>query len=96
MKSKFTILFLLVLLISFQADLTFSQTWSWTKVDTMFNRTGVYPSWKSAPAFTDFDRDGDYDLAIGCGNGTIQYYENIGDSSHYEWRQNTLLSLLPI
>lgn len=80
--------FLLFLLISIPISSASSQTWSWTKVDTMFNRTGVYPNWKSAPAFTDFDRDGDYDLAIGCGNGSIQYYENIGDSSQYAWSQN--------
>ncbi|MFH1322112.1 MAG: FG-GAP-like repeat-containing protein [Bacteroidota bacterium] len=35
------------------------------------------------PAFTDIDNDGDLDLFIGEYDGTIRYYQNIGDANSY-------------
>lgn len=32
----------------------------------------------SSPSFTDWDGDGDYDAVIGCGDGALQYWNNIG------------------
>ena len=41
----------------------------------------------SAPEFCDINGDGDYDLFIGCEDGTVWYYENIGtpDSFNFEY-----------
>lgn len=36
----------------------------------------------SAPTFTDFDGDGDYDAFIGTKYGTVLYYENTGTASN--------------
>ena len=42
---------------------------------------------KSSPEFCDIDNDEDYDLFIGCEEGTIWFYENIGtpDSCDFEY-----------
>ncbi|NQS97388.1 MAG: VCBS repeat-containing protein [candidate division Zixibacteria bacterium] len=43
----------------------------------------------ASPEFCDIDNDGDYDLFIGCENGTVWYYENIGDSVNYDFEYMT-------
>jgi hypothetical protein len=44
---------------------------------------------QSSPEFCDIDSDGDYDLFIGCDEGTIWFYENIGDSVNYDFQYVT-------
>jgi hypothetical protein len=43
----------------------------------------------SAPEFCDIDGDNDYDLFIGDEDGTVWYYENIGDSVNYNFEYQT-------
>ena len=43
----------------------------------------------SSPEFCDIDSDGDYDLFIGCDDGSIWCYENIGDSVNYDFEYVT-------
>jgi hypothetical protein len=43
----------------------------------------------SAPVFYDIDKDGDYDMFIGCGEGTIWYYENIGTPEIFDFQYVT-------
>ncbi|MBC8204292.1 MAG: VCBS repeat-containing protein, partial [FCB group bacterium] len=41
---------------------------------------------QSAPEFCDIDADGDYDLFVGCEDGNVWFYENIGDSINYDFQ----------
>ncbi|MBU0519827.1 VCBS repeat-containing protein [bacterium] len=41
------------------------------------------------PCFTDIDNDSDYDLFIGCSDGNIWYYENIGTPANYDFEYRT-------
>ena len=43
----------------------------------------------SSPEFCDIDSDGDCDLFIGCEDGTVWFYENIGDSLNYDFEYVT-------
>lgn len=43
----------------------------------------------SGPVFYDLDRDGDYDMFIGCDEGTIWYYENIGTPEVFDFQYVT-------
>jgi hypothetical protein len=39
-----------------------------------------------ASTFADLDRDGDWDLVFGGGDGTLEFYENIGGTQSPSWR----------
>ena len=56
----------------------------WSLVDNQFlgNEMGNNLS----PSAVDIDYDGDLDLFVGNFNGTLQYFENIGSSSSYEYQ----------
>lgn len=43
----------------------------------------------AAPAFVDVDRDGDLDIFIGAGDGTIHYYTNTGSSTAHSFSPQT-------
>ena len=43
----------------------------------------------ASPEFYDIDNDNDYDLLIGCYDGKVWYYENIGDSVNYDFEYVT-------
>ncbi len=45
----------------------------------------------SSPTMADLDNDGDYDLLIGAGDGTLTYYENQGSTEIPEFIENTTL-----
>ena len=44
---------------------------------------------ESSPEFCDIDNDNDFDLFIGCNDGTVWYFENIGDSVSYDFQYVT-------
>jgi len=43
----------------------------------------------SSPAFLDYEGDGDTDLVLGCGDGTVGYYENTGSNKNPKWKENS-------
>jgi len=43
----------------------------------------------SAPALADFDYDGDLDLVCGNADGSLLYYENVGDASDFSLEERT-------
>ena len=43
----------------------------------------------SIPEFCDIDNDNDYDMFVGSYSGEIYYFENIGDSEHYNFAEAT-------
>jgi len=51
----------------------------------------------SAPAFVDWNNDGDFDLIAGGSNGTISYYENDGTNEFvFQWNLSSELSELDV
>ncbi|MBI2464347.1 VCBS repeat-containing protein [Candidatus Peregrinibacteria bacterium] len=46
----------------------------------------AYVSASAAPVFVDIDNDNDYDLFIGTGDGTVEFYKNIGNSTSPSWQ----------
>ena len=53
---------------------------SWAEEVYLFD-VGDY----AVPAFADFDDDGDFDMLVGCGDGTFKYYRNDGTPSNPYW-----------
>ena len=53
------------------------------------NFAGVSVDHFACPEFCDLDDDGDYDMFVGCEEGTIWYYENTGDSVNYNFVYRT-------
>lgn len=46
----------------------------------------IGPESNAAPAMVDWDQDGDQDLFVGKSDGTIAYYENMGNAFKGDWR----------
>ena len=53
---------------------------SWAEGEYLFD-VGDY----AVPCFADFDDDSDFDMLIGCGDGTFKYYRNDGTPSNPYW-----------
>ena len=58
-----------------------SPTWSHESSDWLSYDFGR----EATPTFADISSDGDYDLAVGCDNETVTYYENTGSASSPTW-----------
>ena len=59
---------------------------AWTPTDWKF--PGIDTGFRSAPAFADIDRDGDYDMVVGNVRGALFSYENSGSATTPRWRRN--------
>lgn len=60
---------------------------SWAEDTGLFS--GIDVGTNSIPAIADLDGDGDFDLAVGRGDGTLVYYENTGTNTSASWTQNS-------
>jgi hypothetical protein len=64
----------------YQGTVLIQQAW---QLDTF--KLGQY----SSPTLVDFDRDGDFDLFVGGGNGRFVYFENTGTSTAPRFERRT-------
>ncbi|WP_369178915.1 FG-GAP-like repeat-containing protein [Candidatus Thiodubiliella endoseptemdiera] len=55
--------------------------------DNPFN--GINAGYSSSPILVDIDGDGDLDLVVGEGNGTLKYYQNTGTTSNPAYEAKT-------
>uniref|UniRef100_UPI0034E04E55 FG-GAP-like repeat-containing protein n=1 Tax=Candidatus Thiodubiliella endoseptemdiera TaxID=2738886 RepID=UPI0034E04E55 len=55
--------------------------------DNPFN--GINAGYSSSPTLADIDGDGDLDLVMGEGNGTLKYYQNTGTTSNPAYEAKT-------
>uniref|UniRef100_UPI0034DFB6B1 FG-GAP-like repeat-containing protein n=2 Tax=Gammaproteobacteria TaxID=1236 RepID=UPI0034DFB6B1 len=55
--------------------------------DNPFN--GIDAGYSSSPILVDIDGDGDLDLVVGEGNGTLKYYQNTGTTSNPAYEAKT-------
>lgn len=60
---------------------------SWRTNESMF--AGISVGSYSSPELADLDGDLDYDLTLGSGDGTLSYFENIGNRSSPSWLANS-------
>ena len=64
-----------------------SQFAAWALVSDNFDSIDV--GWYSVPTFGDLDRDGDFDLLVGNGDGRIYYFRNDGTPLAFSFSLNT-------
>ncbi|WP_369177724.1 FG-GAP-like repeat-containing protein [Candidatus Thiodubiliella endoseptemdiera] len=50
---------------------------------------GINAGYSSSPTLVDIDGDGDLDLVVGEGNGTLKYYQNTGTTSNPAYEAKT-------
>ncbi len=63
-----------------------------TSVTLSANGSNIDVGSRSAPSFVDIDGDNDYDLVVGEGDGILNYYENVGDSTSFSFTTSVTLS----
>ncbi|MFX1537271.1 MAG: ABC transporter permease subunit [Promethearchaeota archaeon] len=54
------------------------------RLDDFYN-SPIQVSSKASPSLFDIDQDNDFDMVIGSGNGTLSFYVNIGNNTHWTW-----------
>ncbi|MCX6639084.1 MAG: FG-GAP-like repeat-containing protein [bacterium] len=70
--------------ISFLENVGTSDSAAWELVTETYNNINL-PD-QETPAFADIDNDGDLDLFVGSGDGTITFYQNDGTPQQPLWR----------
>ncbi|MHC4479299.1 MAG: FG-GAP-like repeat-containing protein [Planctomycetota bacterium] len=62
-----------------------AQEWSWYLNRDILNPSGVYSTDYCSPFLYDMEGDGDLDLILGCGDGTVELYINDGFPETEHW-----------
>jgi hypothetical protein len=80
---------LMLMLVLVPLFVSSSQEWHWVIDNTFLNPSNINIIPPASPYLFDIDSDGDLDLVIGQGNGSIKLFYNEGFPGNIEWRPDS-------